>query len=73
MMGSAARAHGWLKPDIVLGGIDGGLALEAMAIPGIVNDWKRVFCIFFIWTGMWVDDARHEGNLNEPQWLSVGD
>lgn len=66
MMGSAARAYGWLKPDIVVGGIDGDLTLEVMAIIGIVNDWKRIFCVFFIWAGMWVDDARHEGNLSEP-------
>lgn len=72
MMGSAATGCGWLKPGIILGGIDGGLTLEALAITRILNDWKRVFCVFFIWAWMWVDDARHEGNLSELGG-SVGD
>ena len=65
MMGTAARECGWLDPDIVVSGVDGGLTLEVMAIR-ILNDWKRVLSVFFIWAGMWIADARHEGNLSEP-------
>jgi hypothetical protein len=61
-MGSTARPSRWLEPGIVLVDIDGSLTLKALTITGVVNDWKRIFCVFFIWAGMWVDEARHEGN-----------